>query len=279
MMRSEKNGKDADLLVEIEGLGVRRGRKWLVRGVDLSIRRGEIVTLIGPNGSGKSTTAKSLLGVIAPDEGEIRRAPKLTVGYVPQQLTIDRTMPLSVSRFMALTARFPADAITAALAETGVAHLAGAALQQLSGGEFQRVLIARALIRKPDLLVFDEPVQGVDFTGEIAIYDLIGQIRDRLDCGILLISHDLHIVMAQTDRVLCLNGHVCCSGPPEQVAASEAYQRLFGPRASETLAIYRHHHAHTHDAAAPLSANSDDVEENTLSRPVRTGTEGGHRHA
>ncbi|WP_084174544.1 zinc ABC transporter ATP-binding protein ZnuC [Afifella pfennigii] len=234
-------------LAEATGLGIRRGDRWLVRGVDLSVARGEIVTLIGPNGGGKTTSAKAILGIVKPDEGEVRRKPGLAVGYVPQRLAIDWTMPLTVKRFMTLTGRTPDEEMRQALAATGVAHLADAALQSLSGGEFQRVLIARAIVRRPDLLVLDEPVQGVDFAGEIALYRLIGEIRERLSCGVLLISHDLHLVMAETDRVVCLNGHVCCSGSPELVAASESYRQLFGPRAAEALAVYRHHHAHAHD--------------------------------
>ncbi|WP_304504340.1 zinc ABC transporter ATP-binding protein ZnuC [Afifella sp. IM 167] len=258
-MSAARMAHTGETLVEAGGLGVRRGGRWLVRGIDLAVRRGEIVTLIGPNGGGKSTSAKALLGIVKPDEGEVRRKPGLTVGYVPQRLAIDWTMPLTVSRFMSLTNSFGRQEIAAALAETGVAHLARAPLQGLSGGEFQRVLIARAIATRPDLLVLDEPVQGVDFTGEVAVYRLIGEIRERLSCGILLISHDLHLVMAETDRVVCLNGHVCCSGSPELVAASESYRRLFGPRAAETLAVYRHHHGHSHDIhgdVVPLPART-----------------------
>ncbi|MEQ9044326.1 MAG: metal ABC transporter ATP-binding protein [Sneathiellaceae bacterium] len=236
----------ADSLAAAEGLGIRRGGRWLVQHVDLAVGRGEIVSLIGPNGSGKSTTAKALLGILRPDAGRVRRRPGLRVGYVPQRLSVDATLPLTVRRLMTLTGRFPPAAIDAALAEVGIAHLAGAEVRTLSGGEFQRALLARALIRRPDLLVLDEPVQGVDFGGEIALYDLIGTIRDRLNCGIQLISHDLHVVMAQTDRVICLNGHVCCSGTPHVVAASPEYTRLFGTRAAETLGIYRHRHDHAH---------------------------------
>jgi zinc transport system ATP-binding protein len=236
----------ADTLVSLQGAGVRRGGRWLVRGVDLEVRRGEIVTLIGPNGSGKSTTAKTAIGVMKADEGTVQRHRGLTIGYVPQKLTIDWTLPLTVERLMRLTGPQPQAEIDAVLESVGVRHLAGAEVQTLSGGEFQRALLARAMIRKPDLLVLDEPVQGVDFTGEVALYQLIREIRDGIGCGILLISHDLHVVMADTDTVLCLNGHVCCRGTPESVLADPEYLRLFGARAAETLAIYRHHHDHTH---------------------------------
>ena len=239
-------GAAGQTLVRLEDVGVRRSGRWLVRGVDFTIGRGEIVTLIGPNGSGKSTTARAVVGVVAPDEGRIARRPGLRVGYVPQKLAIDASLPLTVSRLMTLTAAHPAEAVARALDEVGIAHLAQARVQSLSGGEFQRALLARAMLRRPDLLVLDEPVQGVDFTGETALYELIGAIRDRTGCGILLISHDLHVVMAATDTVICLNGHVCCRGTPQAVAADPQYRRLFGQRAAGALAVYRHHHDHTH---------------------------------
>ncbi|MEQ8602827.1 MAG: ATP-binding cassette domain-containing protein [Marivibrio sp.] len=233
-------------LVALSGAGVSRGGRWLVRGVDLEIARGEIVTLIGPNGSGKSTTAKLALGVLGPDEGGVTLGRGVRVGYVPQRLAIDWTVPLTVARLMRLTAPLGRDETRAALTRTGVAHLAAAEVQTLSGGEFQRVLLARAIARKPDLLVLDEPVQGVDFTGELALYDLIAGVAQELNCGVLLISHDLHVVMAQTDRVICLNGHICCQGTPHAVAESAEYRRLFGRRAAEALAVYEHAHDHTH---------------------------------
>jgi len=233
-------------LVTLSNAGIRRTGRWLVRGVDFSVRRGEIVTLIGPNGSGKSTSAKMAIGVLNPDEGNVVRQPGFRVGYVPQKLTVDWTMPLTVKRLMTLTVRLTDKEIAVALESVGIGHLAGAEVQHLSGGEFQRALLARAIARKPDLLVLDEPVQGVDFTGEIALYDLITSIRNATGCGILLISHDLHVVMAETDTVICLNGHVCCRGTPAAVSRSPEYMRLFGATAGRTLAVYSHDHDHTH---------------------------------
>lgn len=233
-------------LITLKNAGHEASGKWLVRGVDLTVDRGEIVTLIGPNGSGKSTTAKLALGILKPTEGTTDRSARLDIGYVPQKITVDWTLPLNVRRFMSLTRRISTQAADQALDMTGVAHLADAEVRTLSGGEFQRVLLARALARKPDLLVLDEPVQGVDYTGEIALYELILKIRDSLNCGILLISHDLHVVMAATNRVICLNGHVCCHGTPDVVAESDEYRRLFGDRAAAAIAIYTHHHDHTH---------------------------------
>jgi zinc transport system ATP-binding protein len=238
--------KKPESLITLDNAGIYRGERWLVRGVSMSVDTGEIVTLIGPNGSGKSTTAKMALGLLALDEGTANRRSGLRVSYVPQKVSIDWTLPLSVSRFMTLTGDVSKSDAADALKATNVEHLALSEVRTLSGGEFQRVMLARAMARKPDLLVLDEPVQGVDFTGEIALYDLIKRIRDDMHCGILLISHDLHVVMAATDRVICLNGHVCCSGTPTAVASSAEYKALFGARAAATLAVYEHAHDHTH---------------------------------
>jgi zinc transport system ATP-binding protein len=241
-------------LVSAAGIGVFRGGRWLIRNVDLSVSPGEIVTLIGPNGSGKSTAAKVALGILKPDAGAVSRKPDLRVGYVPQKLSVDWTMPLRVERLMSLTGSQSAQAVKSALNEVDIPHLAKAEVQHLSGGEFQRALIARALIRKPDLLVLDEPVQGVDFIGEIALYDLISRIRERTGCGILLISHDLHVVMAKTDTVICMNGHVCCHGTPQSVASNPEYLRMFGARAAQTIAVYAHDHDHRHLADGTVAA-------------------------
>lgn len=238
--------KRSEPLLALENAGVFRAGRWLVRGVSTSLETGEIVTLIGPNGSGKSTTAKVALGILQPDEGTAWQRPGLRISYVPQKLAIDWTLPLRVGRFMHLTGKVPAAKAGAAMAATGVEHLVDAEMRNLSGGEFQRVLLARAVAREPELLVLDEPVQGVDFNGEIALYELITRIRDDYNCGILLVSHNLHLVMAATDRVICLNGHVCCSGTPSAVAASEEYKELFGTRAASAVAVYEHHHDHTH---------------------------------
>lgn len=238
--------REAAPLVSLTGAGVYRNGRWLVRGVDFSVRPGEIVTLIGPNGSGKSTSAKMAIGVIKADEGLVQRKSGLRVGYVPQRLAVDWTMPLTVRRLMTLTTPLSPSEVESALEAVGIPHLAGAEVQHLSGGEFQRALLARAMARKPDILVLDEPVQGVDFSGEIALYDLITSIRNSTGCGILLISHDLHVVMAETDTVICLNGHVCCRGTPAAVSQSPEYMRLFGAKAAQTLAVYSHDHDHTH---------------------------------
>jgi zinc transport system ATP-binding protein len=239
-------------LIQATGLGIKRGGRRLIHDVDLSVLPGEIVTLIGPNGGGKTTVLRALLGLIEPDVGEVRRRAGLTVGYVPQQVQIDTVLPLTVARLMTSTRRFPRPEVIAALAETGVERHVDHPVSSLSGGEFQRVLLARALLCRPDLLVLDEPVQGVDYAGEATLYKLITDVRHRFGCGVLLVSHDLHVVMAATDRVICLNHHVCCTGAPKEVTRDAEYRRLFGPRAVEAYAIYRHAHDHDHDLAGKV---------------------------
>ena len=236
---------DKNTLVRLKDAGIKQDEKWLVQGVSLEVNRGKIITLIGPNGSGKSTTAKIALGIYKNYEGTVEKFTN-KIGYVPQKISIDWTLPLRVTDFMVLTENLSADEIEEALSLTGVNHLVNKNLGNLSGGEFQRVLLARAISKKPDLLVLDEPVQGVDFTGEIALYELIKKISEKLNCGILLISHDLHMVMSATDHVVCLNGHVCCSGSPIDVAKDKEYKALFGDQASQTLSIHEHKHDHEH---------------------------------
>ena len=232
-------------LITLQNAGLQRSGKWLVRGVSFDVLPGQIVTLIGPNGSGKSTTAKLAIGAEPPTEGTASRSEDLRIGYVPQRLNVDWTFPLNVDRFIHLTGRVDKSVFAQALAMTGTEHLRYEEINTLSGGEFQRVLLAHAIARRPNLLVLDEPVQGVDFNGELELYELIGQIRDELNCGVLLISHDLHLVMAATDQVICLNGHVCCQGTPTAVAENPEYLRLFGSRAT-SLAMYQHKHDHEH---------------------------------
>ena len=240
------------LLVKLENAGVYRSSKWLVRGISLEINQGQIVTLIGPNGSGKTTTAKMILNILNTDEGLVTgNANKMA--YVPQKINIDWTMPLRVIDFMKITSNLNNTQINESLTMTGVDKLLYNQIHSLSGGEFQRVLIARAIAKKPDLLVLDEPVQGVDFNGEIALYNLIKEISVNLNCGILLISHDMHFVMSTTDHVICLNGHICCSGSPSNVVKNPEYIKLFGEHNSETLSYYQHQHDHSHNHDGSIS--------------------------
>jgi len=240
------------LLVKLENAGVKRTSKWLVKGISFEISQGQIVTLIGPNGSGKTTTAKMILNIMNADEGQITRNTD-KMAYVPQKINIDWTMPLRVIDFMKITNNLNDNQVIESLTTTGVDKLLYNQIHNLSGGEFQRVLIARAIAKKPDLLVLDEPVQGVDYNGEIALYNLIKKISVNLNCGILLISHDMHFVMSTTDHVVCLNGHICCSGTPSSVVKNPEYIKLFGEHNSETLSYYQHHHDHSHDNDGSVS--------------------------
>ena len=239
-------------LVKLENAGVYRSSKWLVRGISFEINKGQIVTLIGPNGSGKTTTAKMILNILDTDEG-MATSNTSKMAYVPQKINIDWTMPLRVIDFMKITNNLNNSQITDSLTMTGVDKLLYNQIHSLSGGEFQRVLIARAIAKKPDLLVLDEPVQGVDFNGEIALYNLIKKISSTLNCGILLISHDMHFVMSTTDHVICLNGHICCSGNPSSVVKNPEYIKLFGEHNSETLSYYQHQHDHSHNNDGSVS--------------------------
>ena len=241
------NNNSEKLLVKMDNAGVFLDNKWLVKDVSLEIKKGKIITLIGPNGSGKTTTAKMALGLYKNISGKVEKFTE-KIAYVPQKISIDWTLPIRVFDFMNLTSNLKSEEINNALDITGAKHLIDNDLKSLSGGEFQRVLMARAVAKKPDLLVLDEPVQGVDFTGEIELYELIKKISETLKCGILLISHNLHVVMSKTDHVVCLNGHVCCSGTPISVANNKKYQELFGEDVSKILSIYEHKHDHKHSA-------------------------------
>ncbi|UWQ92222.1 metal ABC transporter ATP-binding protein [Rhodobacteraceae bacterium M382] len=234
-------------LVEISGMSVRHGGLTALQNVDLTLRAGEIVTIVGPNGSGKSTLLKSIIGAVRPNTGSVRRKPGLRIGYVPQKLHIDPTLPLTVRRFLSLPRRVSTAEAGAALEQAGAGHLESRQMSGLSGGQFQRVLLARALLCKPELLILDEATQGLDQPGSAAFYRQIEEVRRDLGCGVLMVSHELHVVMAASDRVICLNGHVCCEGEPEHVASAPEYRALFGTGTDGALALYRHEHNHRHD--------------------------------
>ncbi|MDR2709739.1 MAG: metal ABC transporter ATP-binding protein [Burkholderiales bacterium] len=236
----------SDTLLRAQAITFRRQGLTILDAVDLALSREEIVTLIGPNGAGKSTLLKIALGLQKPDTGEVWRAPDIRIGYVPQKLNINPAMPLTVRRFITLSAAASTREVESVLAATGVSFLIDASVHTLSGGEWQRVLLSRALLHKPALLFLDEPAQGLDVSGQNAIYALIRRIRDTTGCGILLASHDLHLVMASSNRVLCLNHHVCCTGHPEEIRHDPAYQSLFGGINLQQLAFYQHHHDHEH---------------------------------
>ncbi|MDE0309407.1 MAG: ATP-binding cassette domain-containing protein [Acidiferrobacterales bacterium] len=234
------------MLARLQSAGVIRNGRWLIRDIDLSVRQGEILSLIGPNGSGKTTVVKVISGSIEPDKGSVFRDNNVRIGYVPQFVTIAPTLPMTARRLINMTEKFDAIEVDEALDEMNILHTASQPVQELSSGEFQRVLFARALLRKPDLLLLDEPSQGLDFKGEIKLYNQIVEIRDRLNCGILMVSHNLHMVMAKTDEVICINCHICCAGTPVHVVNDRSFEELFGQEAARSHALYRHHHDHSH---------------------------------
>jgi len=235
-----------DLLIAARGVGFHTRRRVILEDVDIEVASGEIVTLIGLNGAGKSTLVRILLGLMAPSAGRTWVRPGLKVGYTPQYMELDRTLPLDVRGFLRLAGRFTDAELLAALARVHAEECFRSEVGTLSGGELHRVMLARALLRAPDLLVLDEPLAGVDVAGEAELYELISQIRDETGAGVLLVSHDIHVVMAQADRVVCLNRKVLCSGAPRSVAANPAFRDTFGGHIAETLAVYPHHD-HTHD--------------------------------
>jgi len=236
-------------LLTLTNVNLKIGERSLLENVDLELKRGEIVTVVGPNGAGKTTLLRVALGLQKPSSGSVKLSLDTTIGYVPQKLHIDPTFPITVRRFLALAKNSKQVDFKQLLQDVGAEHVIDSPLQNLSGGELQRVLMARALMRRPDILVLDEPVQGVDVHGQVELYDLISRVRTERGCAILMVSHDLHLVMASTDRVFCLNRHICCSGTPEVVVNDPAYTELFGAHAARHLAFYVHdkEHQHEHD--------------------------------
>ncbi len=228
---------------------MRWGERQVLDAVDLSVARGEIVTLVGLNGSGKTTLVRIMVGLLKPDAGTVIRRPGLRIGFSPQHIERDRTLPMTVERFLTLGVNASRVRLGSLLEEVGVGDLLDSQLANISGGELHRVILARALLREPDLLVLDEPMAGVDVSGQSELYRLIADIRAKRRCGVLLVSHDLHIVMAATDSVVCLNHHVCCTGHPESITQHPEFVSLFGERISEVLTVYTHHHNHRHNAA------------------------------
>ncbi len=234
-------------LIAARGLCAGFGDSCVLSNVDLGIEPGEIVTVVGPNGSGKSTLIKTLLGALPPQAGSVVTRPGLRIGYVPQRMFVDSTMPMTVNRFLCLPLRQPAERRTAVLVRVGVPGVQGQQMSSLSGGQFQRVLLARALLSGPQLLIMDEPTQGMDQPGTASFYRLIEEVRRDTGCAILMVSHDLHVVMSASDRVICLNGHICCEGTPTVVSAAPEYRALFGHGTGGALALYQHEHDHSHD--------------------------------
>lgn len=263
----------AECLVTLTGATIAHSGTPALRNVDFHINRGEIVTILGPNGSGKSTLLRAIIGALTPSSGVLKRAADLRIGYVPQKLHIDPTLPLTVRRFLSLPKRISDQEAEAALARANVAGLAQRQMTGLSGGQFQRVLLARALLSKPDLLILDEATQGLDQPGSAAFYRQIEAVRQELGCAVLMVSHDLHVVMAASDRVICLNGHICCEGAPAQVASAPEYQALFGQGTQGALALYRHEHDHSHDHDADCAPGCKEHHDTSQDKPLATPKE------
>lgn len=234
-------------LISVDNLSVRYGANTVLSHVTMHVEPGEIVTIVGPNGSGKTSLLKAIIGAVEPAKGEVALKPGLRIGYVPQKLHIDQTLPITVERFLRLNARVSRQACAEALEAAGVPDLQRRQMSRLSGGQFQRVLLARALINQPDILLLDEATQGLDQPGSAAFYQQIEAVREGTGCAILMISHELHVVMSASDRVICLNGHVCCEGSPAVVASAPEYRALFGSGTGGALALYQHDHDHHHD--------------------------------
>ncbi|MDF1855752.1 metal ABC transporter ATP-binding protein [Pseudooceanicola sp.] len=247
-------------LVTVDDIGVSFGTDTVLSHVSLAIEPGEIVTIVGPNGSGKTTLLRALIGAVRPSSGQITHKPGLRIGYVPQRLHIDPTLPINVERFLRLPDRTPRDACARALERAGVPELSGRQMSALSGGQTQRVLLARALIHDPEILLLDEATQGLDQPGSAAFYRQIEEVRKDTGCAVLMISHELHVVMSASDRVICLNGHVCCHGTPETVSAAPEYRALFGTGTGGALALYRHDHDHGHDDTGSSEPGHDHLQ-------------------
>ena len=240
---------EAERILRASNISYSRSQKLILDQVSFDLYRGQITTIIGPNGAGKSTLTSIVNGLIDNFSGELERLPGLRIGYLPQKVYVNTLMPLSVERILQLTRSVENAEVDAALAQAGVSHLKHRQVQSLSEGELKRVLLARTTLGKPDLIVLDEPTAGVDVSGEIKMYELISDFRQQLNCAVLLVSHDLHLVMSKTDQVLCLNQHLCCSGLPESVSQHPEYLALFGQQAADSIAVYTHHHDHEHDVS------------------------------
>lgn len=235
-------------LLSLVQVGLTKGHNHILQNISFELMPQQILTLIGPNGAGKTSLLKVVLGIESPSQGKMMKAPDLRLGYMPQKLHLEPSLPMTVMRLLRLNkGKVTANQCLEALARTQVRHLSQQPVQALSGGELQRVLLARALLNRPNLLVLDEPVQGVDYSGEAQMYQLIQQLRQELGCAVLMVSHDLHVVMAQSDEVLCINGHICCHGHPQTIASNPAYLKLFGHQVGKNLGLYVHKHDHQHD--------------------------------
>jgi len=251
-----------EYLIKLKNVSFERQGRTILKNIDLEVNRGEIITLIGPNGAGKSSLLKLALGLEKISSGQRVSLPNLRIGYMPQKMSLPETLPLSVKDFLKLAKGYHKSHLMNVCERLNIVELLTRPMQRLSGGELQRVLLARALLSKPELLVLDEPVQGLDVSGQAELYHLISNLKDELNCGVLMVSHDLHLVMAATNKVICLNGHVCCEGHPQQVQQDPSYLELFGRSMPAHLVPYTHHHDHTHGEHCHHDHDHDHKENN-----------------
>ncbi|MBL4819801.1 MAG: zinc ABC transporter ATP-binding protein ZnuC [Gammaproteobacteria bacterium] len=250
-----------NVLIRASHISIQFEDRQILQDINMQVNQGSIVTLIGPNGAGKTTLVRIILGLLQPDSGTVWKAPGLKIGYMPQRLQIEPNLPITVKRFLMLTGIKDARAIQELLDELRISHLKDQQLRNVSGGELQRVLLCRALLRRPSLMILDEPAQGVDVTGQAELYQLIVRMAQQYSCGILMISHDLHLVMSATDEVVCLNHHICCHGKPEHVSTDPAYLDLFGVNAMNDIAVYTHNHNHSHDITGNVVTESRETDD------------------
>ncbi|SMB90116.1 zinc transport system ATP-binding protein [Pasteurella testudinis DSM 23072] len=244
-------------LIELKNISVNFDSKTVLNNINLKLYPNSVTTIVGPNGGGKSTLLKVLLKLIPPTHGSVTAKTKLRIGYVPQKIHLDPTLPLTVKKFLSLKQNLQAEQLNEILQRLSIQRLADNSMHKLSGGEMQRVLLARALLNQPELLVLDEPVQGVDLSGQAELYQLINESKNRLNCAVLMVSHDLHLVMANTDQVLCINQHLCCAGTPETVSEHPDFIHYFGDQFAQNFALYTHHHNHKHNLHGDVCCSAE----------------------
>ncbi len=235
-----------EALIKVTDASLNLAGRMVLKNIDFAIKAGEIAVFIGPNGGGKTSLVKMLLGLHPATTGHIFRQEKLKIAYVPQKFNISPFLPLSVKRLLCLEKNHSDSYLTKILTLTDCAELLHVQVKTLSGGELQRVLIARALMQKPDILILDEALQGVDKVGEVKLNRLIGQFSKDNGCAVIMVSHDLHLVMKSSDKVYCINGHICCQGIPEDIKDMAEFKNIFGNIVDE-FSLYQHQHSHDCD--------------------------------
>lgn len=238
--------KPASALIQAQNVSLTINGKNILDDISLDIKERDFITIVGPNGAGKSTLLKVLMGFTHPTTGSVQQREGTRIGYVPQKLSIDKTIPITTQRFLTLRKKVHATTLKRVVEQTGITPQLHKPLHSLSGGELQRVLLCRALLDEPDLLILDEPAQNLDISGQLAFYEQLNQIYQQQRLSILMVSHDLHLVMSCTRQVICLFHHICCSGEPQSVTQDPEFQKLFGKDMANMMALYHHQHNHTH---------------------------------